>query len=193
MRLILVLIGCLSLLSPVSFTRAEQTLNRTNVLDQEMVHYPSGTPLQFRSQVRYRYWGFSVYDVAFYTKGSSDLHDPYASSGVLVLRYLRDISREDFARAAESIISAHDKELFSRIQPALTKWNEFLEAVESGDTYAMHFGPEGTLTLFKNGTLKGTLNDSRFARAYLDIWLGEYSVLGTNRLRLFGQPRGGDL
>ncbi|WKZ56512.1 MAG: chalcone isomerase family protein [Bdellovibrionota bacterium] len=168
---------------------AEKTVGNSVALHPELAHSLNGERLYLSGHVRYRYWGFAVYDVALYTARGVTPHTLYDHPGALVLHYKRALAKEDFSRAAEAILTSHDTELFSRLQPTLAQWDRLLAPVQVGDQYAMFFAPDGTLALTLNGTLKGTVRNEEFKRAYLGIWLGDYSVLGSERLRLFAHLR----
>lgn len=119
---------------------------------------------------------FDVYAAALYLPPGA------ASSAVLEadtpkrleLAYRYAIEKEDFARAAWTVLSEqHEPEVLEALEPSVEELHDAFTAVEPGDRYTLTWKPEAEapLRLALNGETRYRGDDPDLARAYFGIWL----------------------
>lgn len=155
-------LGLIALISVVSAT--------------ELVNLPkSGTAL-------FRYFGFKVYTSSLYKDVSpAQVRDWLKGEGnavplALSIHYHRDFSAKDFVVSGRKLIKENPTVSFSKIEASLSTFESFYTDISEGDTFLLLFSPGQGLALLKNGNELGRVNNDEFARAYLGIWLSEYSI-----------------
>ena len=131
---------------------------------------------------------FKVYEAAFYQPAEAGPGDALADiPRHLEIDYLRAISREDFIKAADDMLSEqHDPEVIRSIQAGIDQINLLYQDVRKGDRYALTYIPGVGTTLAFNSEVKGVIQGSEFARIYFSIWLGENNPYKSFRDRLVG-------
>ena len=75
------------------------------------------------------------------------------------------------------------------IRDSVDTFCDWLQAVESGDRYAVYWLPDSGLTLALNGVTQGSLNDPAGAALVLSIWLGKAAISEGQRDELLAQWR----
>ena len=126
---------------------------------------------------------WEVYDLRLFTDGT-----PFSWSNKFMLEF--DYSRE---LKKESVIDASLKEL--KLQPNVTDkdikaWEVYLEQViqpvQKGTKASVMWVPEGQIVFNYEGTPTSTIENEDFARAFLNIWLGEKTSRPKLRSQLLG-------
>ena len=123
---------------------------------------------------------WEVYDLRLYTDGT-----PFSWQDKFMLEF--DYSRE---LKKESVIDASLKEF--KLQPNVTDkdikaWEVFLlqviQPVQKGTKANVFWAPEGKIIFHYKGFQPSTIENEDFARAFLNIWLGD----NTSRPKLRSQ------
>jgi hypothetical protein len=113
---------------------------------------------------------WQVYDLRLYTDGT-----PFSWNNKFMLEF--DYSRE---LKKESVIDASLKEF--KLQPNVSDkdtkaWEKYLEQViqpvQKGTKASVIWVPEGQIVFDYEGSPPSTIENEDFARAFLNIWLGE--------------------
>ena len=154
------------------------SLSWTNENKQEVFQSPK---LIGEGTLKVLMW--EVYDLRLFTDGT-----PFSWSDKFMLEF--DYSRE---LKKESVIDASLKEF--KLQPNVTDkdieaWKVYLEqviqSVQKGTKASVMWVPEGQIVFDYEGSPPSTIENEDFARAFLNIWLGEK----TSRLKLRSQLLG---
>ena len=126
---------------------------------------------------------WEVYDLRLFTDGT-----PFSWSNKFMLEF--DYSRE---LKKESVIDASLKEF--KLQPNVTDkdikaWEVYLEQViqpvQKGTKASVMWVPEGQIVFNYEGSPTLTIENEDFARAFLNIWLGEKTSRPKLRSQLLG-------
>ena len=126
---------------------------------------------------------WEVYDLRLFTDGT-----PFSWSNKFMLEF--DYSRE---LKKESVIDASLKEF--KLQPNVTDkdikaWEVYLEQViqpvQKGTKASVMWVPEGQIVFNYDGSPTSTIENEDFARAFLNIWLGEKTSRPKLRSQLLG-------
>jgi len=126
---------------------------------------------------------WKVYDLHLYTDGT-----PFSWNNKFMLEF--DYSRE---LKKESVIDASLKEF--KLQPNVTDkeieaWEEYLEQViqpvQKGTKASVMWVPEGQIVFDYEASPPSTIENEDFARAFLNIWLGEKTSRPRLRSQLLG-------
>ena len=126
---------------------------------------------------------WEVYDLRLYTDGTS-----FSWNNKFMLEF--DYSRE---LKKESVIDASLKEF--KLLPNVTDkeieaWEEYLEQViqpvQKGTKASVIWVPEGQIVFDYEGSPPSTIENEDFARAFLNIWLGEKTSRPKLRSQLLG-------
>ena len=113
---------------------------------------------------------WEVYDLRLFTDGT-----PFSWNNKFMLEF--DYSRE---LKKESVIDASLKEF--KLQPDVTDkdikaWEVYLEQViqpvQKGNKATVQWVPEGQIIFHYEGSKPITIENDKFARSFLNIWLGE--------------------
>jgi len=113
---------------------------------------------------------WEVYDLRLFTDGT-----PFSWNNKFMLEF--DYSRE---LKKESVIDASLKEF--KLQPNVTDkdikaWEVYLEkviqSVQKGAKASIIWVPDGQIIFHYEGSKPTTIENEKFARAFLNIWLGE--------------------
>ena len=141
------------------------SLSWTNENKQEVFQSPK---LIGEGTLKVLMW--EVYDLRLFTDGT-----PFSWSDKFMLEF--DYSRE---LKKESVIDASLKEF--KLQPNVTDkdieaWKVYLEqviqSVQKGTKASVMWVPEGQIVFDYEGSPPSTIENEDFARAFLNIWLGE--------------------
>ncbi len=122
-----------------------------------------------------KYLGFEVYSAALYVSG--DHPRPLDAIGrsplKLVLRYHRSIPKTLIQSSTGRALRHLPPSELEALRSDLDRMYGFYEDVREGDRYALVYRPETGLSVWFNGSLKGTIPGDAFARSYLGIWLSD--------------------
>lgn len=149
----------------------------------------AGDEFQLSGAGLYRKFLFKVYANALYLPEEADSGDVLGGSPrCLLFHYYRDITPDQFARAAENFLEKNlqGNEL-DAIRPQLDRMNGLYRPVTEGDRYRLCYLPDEGTSLALNGEHVGTIPGERFADAYFRIWLGEESLSNDLRDELLGR------
>lgn len=129
---------------------------------------------------KYKYLGFvTLYRARLFTEGNvQNVLEP-AANKCLVLDYEVEITAEQFAEAANTILQRQltSKEL-EHIHSEINQFNSSYRSIEDGDRYSLCFdGASQTTTLALNGDIIISIRSSEFAAAYFGIWLGDHEPI----------------
>lgn len=145
--------------------------------------------LSLRGQMRFRVWGFEVYDAALWTAPGSD---PAALDGqvlALELRYLRDFQGRDLAeRSIKEMrrVGALSAELERRWLDDMLR---LFPDVRAGERLLGLQRPGAGASFWLNGRFRGEVRDPEFARRFFGIWLSPQTSEPALRRALLGlQP-----
>jgi len=90
----------------------------------------------------------------------------------LELRYLRNIQKKQFIKAAQDMMDGFlSKAEQAQYAEELGAINAAYQDVKTGDVYALAYDPEAGLQLFLNGVAQVELMGADFARDYFRIWI----------------------
>jgi hypothetical protein len=116
-----------------------------------------------------------VYVAGLYLeKPSSDAAAILAAddSKVLVLRFVRDVDRDDIVKAWRDGFRNNAKTPVAQLQPSIDRLSSWMPAFHSGDTMTFTYVPERGVHVTINGERKGTIEGADFARSLFSVWLG---------------------
>ena len=154
------------------------SLSWTNENKQEVFQSPK---LIGEGTLKVLMW--EVYDLRLFTDGT-----PFSWSDKFMLEF--DYSRE---LKKESVIDASLKEF--KLQPNVSDkdikaWEVYLEqviqTVQKGTKASVMWVPEGQIVFDYEGSPTSTIENEDFARAFLNIWLGEKTSRPKLRSQLLG-------
>ena len=126
---------------------------------------------------------FEVYDIRFLSDSN-----PFSweNKFQLEFKYKRDVKKE-------SVIESSIKEIrrqSSFVNRDISTWQEFLEQsikpVQKGTHATVSWNPEGYITFHYENNDPTIIEDEDFARAFLNIWLGEESSQPKLRSQILG-------
>ena len=125
---------------------------------------------------RLTYWSFPICCAVLYLPqkeiATAQRVVSSAVPKVLQLKYLRNITAEDFRTSTRSYIKANGL-LSPVVEHTLEQFNSFYRDVDVGDQYTLSFSPAGGVQLQLNGTLMGTAHGAEFAEALFSVWFGD--------------------
>ena len=107
----------------------------------------------------------------------------------LEFEYKREVKKE-------TVIESSIKEMHrqsSVLDKDINKWQEYLEIsikpVREGSQATVSWNPNGQITFHYQSSEPTTIEDENFARAFLNIWLGEETSQPKLRNQLLGDQR----
>ena len=145
---------------------------------QEGFHSPK---LIGESTLKVLMW--EVYDLRLYTDGTAFT---WQDKFMLEFDYSRELKKE-------SVIDASLKEF--KLQPNVSDkdigaWEAYLEQViqpvQKGTKATVQWVPEGQIIFHYEGSKPTTIENEKFARAFLNIWLGEKTSRPKLKSQLLG-------
>ena len=154
------------------------SLSWTNEIKQEVFQSPK---LIGEGTLKVLMW--EVYDLRLFTDGT-----PFSWSDKFMLEF--DYNRE---LKKESVVDASLKEF--KLQPNVTDkdikaWEMYLkqviQSVQKGTKASVMWVPEGQIVFNYEGSAPSTIENEDFARAFLNIWLGEKTSRPKLRSQLLG-------
>ena len=126
---------------------------------------------------------WEVYDLRLYTDGTAF---SWQDKFMLEFDYSRELKKE-------SVIDASLKEF--KLQPNVTDkdinaWEMYLEQViqpvQKGEKATIQWVPDGQIIFHYEGSKPTVIENEQFARAFLNIWLGEKTSRPKLRSQLLG-------
>lgn len=137
-------------------------------------------------QMRFRVWGFEVYDASLWTLPGFSAMGFDAHPLALELRYLREFDAVDIAERSL-------KEMRRIAQPSAEQEKRWLEemrrvfpSVKKGDRLLGVHRPGQGAAFWFNGQWRGEIRDVEFTRLFFGIWLSPRSSEPALRQALLG-------
>ena len=138
---------------------------------------------------RYRYWGFSLYEIAYYQAAKSLDPKVSAKSELLVIKYLRDFKKDTLTEAGDKIIKKNPAYSAATYDLKLAEFQKLYTDIKEGESYEILLNPTGKLSLYKNQNFVGSISDYHLGEFYLGIWLSkQYGASADLAEALRGQP-----
>ncbi|MGB0866413.1 MAG: chalcone isomerase family protein [Granulosicoccaceae bacterium] len=128
-----------------------------------------------------RWTFFELYDIRLLTETGRYSADKFPQA--LEITYRRDIPSEKLVEATQDQwqhLGLTPKNQESWLQKLAALWPD----IRKGDTLRFEVYPAGENLFFYNGTALGSVTDSDFSRAFLDIWLSPKTSEPSLRNRL---------
>lgn len=138
--------------------------------------------MQKRGQGEAYYLGFiKVYDASLYSSDPAEAGDVLSGdvSKCLYLEYAVDIEREDFVKAANSVLNRQfsDQQL-AQVDQYIELLHQGYRDVQDGDSYTLCYtSTDKVTTLSYNDILLVSVDAPHFAKVYFSIWLGQNEPL----------------
>ena len=154
------------------------SLSWTSEVEQEVFQSPK---LIGEGTLKVLMW--EVYDLRLYTDGTAF---SWQDKFMLEFDYSRELKKK-------SVIDASLKEF--KLQPNVTDkdikaWEMYLkqviQSVQKGTKASVMWVPEGQIVFNYEGSAPSTIENEDFARAFLNIWLGEKTSRPKLRSQLLG-------
>lgn len=121
------------------------------------------TPLKFL--------GFNLYDIEL--RGEKPSFS-YNQKLAIIIKYNKSFSKEDLVKTSISEICRINKIRPAEIEEDYRKkFDTLFVDVKKGDEKVAIYDPKSGLELYFNGKLTGKVNDTNFAKRFIDIWLSE--------------------
>ena len=127
---------------------------------------------------------FEVYDIRLLSDSN-----PFSweNNFQLEFKYKREVKKE-------SVIESSVKEIRRQsnvLDKDINRWQEYLEQsihpVQEGSQATVSWNPNGQITFHYQSSEPTTIEDENFARAFLNIWLGEETSQPKLRNQLLGE------
>lgn len=110
-------------------------------------------------------------------------------SKVLVLRFVRDVDREDIVKAWSEGFKNNATVPLAQIKPRTDRLNAWMPAFNKGDTLVFTYVPGQGVGVDINGKRKGIIEGDDFARSLYAIWLGPKPPTSALKRGLLGNHR----
>lgn len=138
--------------------------------------------MQRLGQGKAYYLGFiKVYDASLYSSGPVAAKDILSRdvSKCLLLEYVVDIGKEDFVKAANTVLNRQFSEnQLARVNSDIESVHQGYRDVRDGDSYTLCYSSTDSLTtLSYNGGVLVSIDSPDFAEIYFSIWLGSSDPL----------------
>ena len=147
---------------------------------------------RLQGEIRFRYWGFHVYDAQLWVRPDFDAQRPLEHPLALSLIYARELKARDIAeRSVEEI------ERQTAVTPEQARaWMAHMERafvdIRPGDRLTGVFRPQdGAASFFFNGRPTAEVRDAVFAPLFFGIWLSPRTSEPGMRRALLRLDRGG--
>ncbi|WP_159435525.1 chalcone isomerase family protein [Ectothiorhodosinus mongolicus] len=144
--------------------------------NQDLVLKSSGTATWMRF-VR-------VYDAALFAPSDARVEQVLQKDVPLSLKieYLIGVSADNIVKAADvALARQHGPEVLDRYSTHIQRLHQSYQSTEPGDRYRLDYRPGEGISLWFNDQYLVSINDDKFARLYVGIWLGEQPL--SERLR----------
>ena len=120
-----------------------------------------------------------VYVAALYvikrsSSGETILNSPEPKK--LVLKFVRDVSKDEISNAWSEGFEKTAKENFGKLKERIAKLNSWMVELTSGSTLTFNYESKSdrnsSIEVNVNGKRQGGISGNDFAKAFLAIWLG---------------------
>ena len=162
--------------------------------DSKLTVKVTDSKLQKAGEARYRLLWKTITDAALYVdpqraQPQEILDESYEK--LLIIEYGLGVSKDRFVKMAKDTLSEHwnasDLENNARELELFYSW---MQDVEKGDRYAVHWHPEKGFFLRMNGKPVGDWQNPEAAKIILSIWLGQAAVSQSQRDDILKQWQG---
>lgn len=141
---------------------------------------------QLQGQERFRWFGFSVYDIRLWVKAPLNIEAWAGRPFALELTYARSLKGQ--AIAEKSLEEMQAQESIDAQRQA--SWLSFMQSafpnVEEGDRLTGIYRPDSGAEFYFNGRETASTDDADFARLFFGIWLSSDTSEPALRRALFG-------
>lgn len=149
----------------------------------------SAGELSLKGQMRFRVWGFEVYDAALWMAPGANTSAFDAQPLALELRYLRDFQARDIAERSIKEMRRSGGLSTEQERRWLDEMLRVFPDVRQGDRLVGLQRPGTAASFWLNGRFRGEIRDAEFARRFFGIWLSpQTSEPGLRRALLGLQP-----
>lgn len=144
------------------------------------------TGLTLRGQARFRFYGFTVYDIRLWSAEAVAAERWADTRLTLELEYLRGFSGKDIAQ--RSLQEMQRQAPISDAQSAawLAAMQSAFPDVKTGDRLSGQHEPGVAASFYVNGQLRQRIPDAAFAKLFFGIWLSPKTSEPTLRQQLLG-------
>ena len=142
--------------------------------------------LGLRGQMRFRVWGFEVYDASLWTTPSFAPAQAEGQLLALELRYLRDFAAKDIAERSLKEMRRSAAVTAEQESRWLAEMLRVFPDVRKGDRLLGLQRPGEAAVFWLNGRLRGEIRDAEFARRFFGIWLSPQTSEPALRRALLG-------
>ncbi len=160
-------------------------VGHTQTLPSELTQALPGAGLL--GQMRFRYWGFDVYDASLWALPGFGAAAFDAHPVALELRYLRDFDLADIADRSLKEMRRLATPSAEQEQRWRAEIQRVLSSVKKGDRLLGLHRPGQGATFWLNGQARGDIRDAEFARLFFGIWLSPRTSEPALRQALLGK------
>lgn len=136
--------------------------------------------------MRFRVWGFEVYDASLWTTPSFAPAQAEGQLLALELRYLRDFAAKDIAERSLKEMRRSAAVTAEQESRWLAEMLRVFPDVRKGDRLLGLQRPGEAAVFWLNGRLRGEIRDAEFARRFFGIWLSPQTSEPALRRALLG-------
>ncbi len=179
--------GALLMLALAAPASAQQAAVPAAALPPDLVQ--SVGELSLRGQMRFRVWGFEVYDAALWMVPGANPSAVDAQPLALELRYLRDFQARDIAERSIKEMRRSGALAAEQERRWLDEMLRVFPDVRQGDRLVGLQRPGMAASFWLNGRFRGEIRDPEFVRRFFGIWLSpQTSEPGLRKALLGLQP-----
>ena len=142
--------------------------------------------LGLRGQMRFRVWGFEVYDARLWTAPGFAPAQAEGQLLALELRYLRDFAAKDIAERSLKEMRRGAAVAAEQESRWLAEMLRVFPDVRKGDRLLGLQRPGEAAVFWLNGQPRGEIRDAEFARRFFGIWLSPQTSEPALRRALLG-------
>lgn len=130
-----------------------------------------GADARLQGQMRFRYWGFHVYDAQLWVRPGFDPLQPLAHPFALSLVYARELRAQDIAERSIEEIERQIEPTPAQVERWRAHLRQALVDVAPGDRLTGIHQPQGAAAFFHNARPTAVVSDAAFAAHFFGIWL----------------------
>ena len=182
----LVLLTLLSLSAPMvqgsSVTEAVARKTDSEKVCVRKVCFPrmvisDGTELHVRGATTAKYWGFSLYGIAFYMPPAV-ASDQWAGDHAkrMAVHYHRGFTKAQLSESTEKIVANNPASDMEALRKPLDALYAAYQDVKKGDEYVITYTPGKGTVLVLNGVESPVIEGEDFAAALFGVWVSDYGI-----------------
>jgi len=147
---------------------------------------------RLQGEIRFRYWGFHVYDAQLWVRPDFDPQRPLEHPLALTLVYARELKARDIAERSVEEIERQSPVTPEQARAWLAHMERAFVDIRPGDRLTGVFRPqEGAASFFFNGRPTAEVRDAVFVPLFFGIWLSPRTSEPGMRRALLKLDRGG--